>query len=224
VTTTSKCAERWLGLSLLALLIFAGSGCEPEPGPRRFSPTGEYFRLLDSAGRKYMILGEEDRPLGKLRIRDEEIKAYNASMEPVGTVEWRDEDGAVAISVTPRGGDSIQLRRRKESVDVYELPGRFRIERVERGWVVFDADGRRLGYVEESEPDEFALRDDYSSPPRAYARPSDPAVKTPSGRTVVAARPEFRAAPLLGFAFEGKLDALDRVAFGVWLEKMKPSK
>lgn len=220
--TTSKCTEWGLAITL-SLLMLGSWGCERDKEPRRFSPGGQYFQLLDGSGRKHIVVGEDDEPVAKLRVRDDEIKVYDAEMLSRGTVEWgaADREG-VQVTVTPRGEEPTAVRRPGDSADVYELSGHFRVERVERGWVVFDSDGRRLGYVEELDAGEYAVRDDYSSPERAYARKDQPAVKTPSGRTIVDARPEYRSAPLLGFVFEGDLDVLARVAFGIWLEKQKP--
>lgn len=223
VTTTSKCAERWL-VFLVSLLMVVSSACEQEEGPRRFAPGGEYFKLLDASGKKHIVLGDQEQRLAKLRVRDQEIKVYDAQMRSIGTVEWIEKgeegDEEIVITVEPRGEEPIELRRPGENV--FQLDGFFRAERVERGWVVFDSDGQRLGYVEESEPGDYALRDDYSSPAKAYARKTESAVKSPSGRTIVTARPEFRSAALTGFAFEKELDVLGRVAFGLWLEKLKP--
>lgn len=221
MTTTSTCIERWL-LCATVLLLLTASGCEREEAPRRFSPGGEYFQRLDASGRKYVITADGDRTLAKLRVRHHEIKVYDDQMRSMGSVTWSDDSEAREVVIEPRAAEPVRLRKQGASGDAFELEGRFRIERVEKGWGVFDADGQRLGYVEESEPGEYALRDDYSSPPRAWARTSDAAVKTPSGRTLVAASPEFRSALLLGFAFEGDLDPLERVAFGLWLENIKP--
>jgi hypothetical protein len=214
---------RVVALCVVALLL---AGCEREKAPSPYSPTGDYFQRLDASGRKHIVRGDDDERLAKLRVRDHEIKVYDAEMISIGTVGWRESgsDEHDVIVVTPRGGDQMQLERSDGQEDVYELPGRFRLERVERGWGIFDAEGHRLGYVEELEEGDFALRDDYSSPPRAYARAGEPDVKSPAGRIVVRANPELRSAPLLAFALEGELTPLDRMALGLWLERVKPSK
>lgn len=196
----------------LLLLTLAFSGCEREPEPSIYRPGGPYHSVLDARGKRIIVRDHEGEVLGKWRERDESIRIYGPDMILLGEVSW-DEAGD-RVEVVAQGAEPAWLAKTNDGV--WRLPGRLRLERVSNGWGIFDAASRRLGYVAEVEPGKFALRDDYSSAPRAFARREESSVMSPAGAVVVDGSPATNAVRLLPFAIDG-LDNLTRAALATWL-------
>jgi len=137
----------------------------------------------------------------------------------LGKALWTPGESEARVEIAPRGEESATFREVEDAI--WELEGRLRLERVERGWAVYTAGSKRLGYVDQVEPGKYALRDDYSSPPRAFARVDEPAVKSPAGAILVEGTPRTDAVLLLPFAVDG-VDNLTRVALGLWLLHAMP--
>ena len=196
----------------LLVLVLALAGCEREPEPNVYRPGGSYQNVLDARGKRIIVRDGDGATLGKWRERDESLRVYGPDMILLGEVSW--DEAKDRVEVIPRAAEPVWLA--KTSDGVWQLPGRLRLERVANGWGIFDASSRRLGYVAEVEPGKFALRDDYSSSPRAFARREEASVMTPAGAVVINGNPATNAVRLLPFAIEG-LDNLTRAALATWL-------
>lgn len=204
---------------LLLVFVAFGAACEEDKQTDVYRPGGAYQSKLDARGRKVMVQDSKGNALGKLRLRDQEIVVYGADMVKLGSAAWRTEGEKTTVLVKPR--DSEEAAFVEAEPAVWKLEGRLRIERVERGWALYGANGQRLGYVERMELGKFALRDDYSSPPRVLARVDEGFVKSPAGSTFVQSTPRTEGVMLLPFALEG-LDNLTRIGLGLWLRHAMP--
>lgn len=201
-----------LAVLLCVAMLF---GCEREERKNVYKPGGEFVQRLDARGRRHLVHDGEGATLAKLRMRGEQIKVYGSEMNALGTVGWTDDK----LIVTRRGEKPTAFTER-DGAD--ELAGRLRVESVERGWVVFDGATRRLGYFEWLDDGRLALRDDYSAAPRLFAEPDAAEARTPARRAALVVTPPYPAAVVLPFALEADLDALERVALGLWLVAQRP--
>lgn len=201
-------------LIVLSLLVLVACN-QREQQPSPYAPGGELQSRLDARGKRIVVRDDSGKVLGKLRVRDDEIKVFDAAMSPVGSVSWDDQTTPPTVILAPRGEREVS---RLEAPDdgTWILPQRLRLERVSEGWAILTDAGRRLGYVSKLDDGRFALRDDYSSRPRAFARSDEETVRSPAGADIVSATPRGDGRLALPFALEG-LDNLTRVALGVWL-------
>lgn len=150
--------------ALAGLLVLAGlllTGCEEErPPPRQLD------RALSARGRRVVALGDGGEVLLKWRRRGAQLKVYDASMVPVGTVTWRAADGdhpealewrklgdAAAQSVAVNEG-GVQLDKNLQL-----------LRRADHIVAVRDAQGRELGVFLREGPDAVRFRPDPSASP-----------------------------------------------------------
>lgn len=191
------------------------SACEREERENVYEPGGRYAKLLDARGKRHIIRNSDGTTISKIRVRPGTIKVYDSEMSPLGELDT----AGPTLRVTRRGAEPVEF---EPAGVAYELPGRLRIEPVEHGWAVFDGDASRLGYFRWLDDGRLALRDDYSSEPRVFARIGDSEARTPAGKVEFTVEPMYSAAVLLPFAVQdSNLDALDLVALGVWLTREK---
>lgn len=195
--------------------VAALTGCEQPLPENPYEPGGKFVQQLDARGRRHLVYDRDGQVIAKLRALPTKTKVYSAQMQLLGTVEAGDE-------LAVRRGQSTPTRFEQDGDAVVVLPGTLRIERVDSAWAVFDHEARRLGYFEWLADGRLALRDDYSSPPRAFGGTETEEARTPAGQMVVRAAPPYPPAALLPFALEGGLDALDRFALGQWLMRQAP--
>lgn len=203
-------------LPLIAALLLLAS-CERQEEPTIYAP-GEYASKLDATGRRHIIADADGHPLGKIRVRKDALRVYDAEMARLGEV--RGDGKEIEVE---RSGEVSKFE--SPSLGVTILQGRLRIEMVEHGWAIFDANAQRLGYFEWLSDGRLALRDDYGSAPRVFAHRDGADARTATGQVIVTVLPPYSAAKMLPFALEpGGLDELDRVALGVWLVAHRPQK
>lgn len=155
---------------LLLALIVALAGCrrsyDRDPGP----PLSE---KLASSGTRVMINDIDGAPLLKVRrLRNHRIRLYDESMLRLGVVHYAVENEVV---YEEPGGQRVVLM--VEDPDVIEVEGRFRLERVSRGWALFDRRNELIGYLDHEEG-EWTLRSTYSTPKAEWlARPAKDGAK-----------------------------------------------
>ena len=198
--------------------LLAASSCQPSSeSTERYAPGGEYHKQLDARGKRHIVHGAKDAVLAKIRVRkDGEVRVFDKDRVSLGSVRMR--DGKVVIE--RRGAKPAGVEWLDD--DTITIGANLRLERVERGWAVFDGKAQPLGYVQWVSPDRLALRDDYSSAPRLFAGPEDTSARTPSGARELDVRPPYPVIELMPLALGGDADALDRVALGMWLLAQRP--
>lgn len=203
-------------LPILLLAVVFALGCEENEDESIYRPGGTYAQVLDARGRRHVVQDANGKTLAKVRERKDGLKVYSAEMAPLGEVTMR--DGKVTVS--PQAGGEVTFR--PDGKAVMELPKRLRIETVEHGWAIFDAHARRLGYFEWLDDGRLALRDDYAATPRVFAGAKGAEARTPAGQVMLTVSPAYPASTMLPFLLDGELDAMDRVALGMWLQTQKP--
>jgi hypothetical protein len=138
-------------LGLIIVLVVGIGGCLDRSHSNPDAPGGELYQKWQSSGERMLVEDpERDETVAKLRRRSDRYKVYDSDLAPEGFVHVdrvttsNDATGAdagegagfeppVVASIT---GDD---RRRVERVSpsVYEYANQFRLERTNRGWVVF---------------------------------------------------------------------------------------
>ncbi len=196
--------------------VLAATACEREEEQENpYLPGGEFQTKLDARGTRVMVRDADGKTLAKLRNRRETIRVYGPQMVVLGEVAFEATSDPPLVRVEPRGGEPEEFVSGESGV--WKLGERLRLELVSDGWAVYGPRATRLGYVSKPEEGKFAVRDDYSSAPRAFARVGEAVVKTPAGASIVTTTPDADAVVVLPFALEG-IDPLAAVALGKWLE------
>jgi hypothetical protein len=143
-------------LLVLAAATLVLSGCRRDPPENPYAPNGEYFEKLDSAGQRILVVGPDDASQLKLRKRLSHYKVYDADMQPIGRISWEPSSEVRArprqegLQLEPLGSGNARSIERN-SGDVYELSGAARLERTNRGWAIFSANGDMLGSLERTD-------------------------------------------------------------------------
>ena len=197
----------WLSALLLWVCVVA-TACESRRRENVYKPGGKFVQRLDARGRRHLLQDGDGALLGKIRVRGDVLRVYDAERTSLGDVD------RTALTVRRLHDEPVAIA---EVDGAHELAGSFRIEPVDRGWAVFDAKARRIGYFAAGDDGRLALRDDYTSAPRVFAEPG--VAKTSSGQVLVRATPSIDGELLLPFAVSSDaLDPLARVALGAWLQ------
>jgi hypothetical protein len=220
-------ASRVVAVIVAAVALGLLTGCREEPSSSPYGATSEYHRQLEASGRRIIVSEVDGSERFKLRRRSASLKVYDRQLAPVGRVSWED-----APASSP-GRAIVRARRVDQPEEVatidsveghFEMQGRFRIERGDRGWAVLAEDSRLLGVFEPLDGKGWEFRRSYQAPdPWRVERAADGAATVVRGGEPVAQTRggELTDLELLAFKLDG-LTLLERAAVGVWLERARP--
>lgn len=207
------------GLVVFALVLLALGGCRDGSD----DSTQEYREELAASGDRLVVTDGDGEPIGKVRVRTDRYKVYDASLAPVGFVSWGErvsttdaDEEAEAIAV--RSIEATEPERiETDDEPTVEFEGRWRVERIDRGWAVFDEDAELIGRFERRDDRWQFRRDDDSSALTVEKRDGRMRIVRDDGSEAArASSDELSELELLAWQLE-ELDALDRAAVGVWL-------
>lgn len=215
-----------LRVFVLILMIMAMGGCREEPE----DTAEDYRRRLQASGKRVLVVDEHNEPQVKLRTRHTSYKVYDDSLSPVGEVRFGDvleegagdEDAPSRVEITMRPlAEQVPKTLEQVSGDSFEMKGHFRIERVDRGWGVFDADAVLLGAFEQH--GSWQLRKSYEGDAVwSVDEDTEPMRSTHEGRESLKVQVGALSTPqLLAFELDG-LSPLEQAAVGAWLEHARP--
>jgi hypothetical protein len=211
-----------LKLGLLLVMVLALGACREDPSAGESSAM-KYQRTLDASGKRVLVTDANGDTVAKLRKRNTKFKVYDESLAPVGFVEWQKAEGEGGARVTMRSLDG-KTRESVEPVseDSFEIEGRVRIERTDRGWAVFDKDAALVGIFERGSDEEWVLRPDYEGEPFEATRDGVDWKVKQGEETVLKARANALARPeILALKLDG-LSVLERMSVGAWMERGRP--
>ncbi len=217
-----RIGKQLLRLGLLVLIVAVLAGCREDPS----DSADEFQRKLDSTGRRVLVVDADGQPLRKLRIRRDSYKVYDESLAAVGYVRWEDVDDQqpVRARVELRPLDKSEpLAVEQVADDSFELPDHFRIERVDRGWAVFDAEASLVGIFERYDGS-WHLRGGYDDQPSLSVDDSEAMLAVlREGQTEFRLQAgELSALELLAADLDG-LGPLEQTAVGVWMQHARPT-
>jgi hypothetical protein len=211
---------------LVLLALAALGGCREEPQQGRTA--AQYQRLLDSSGKRVLVVDGAGQPVAKLRERSHKYKVYEADLTPVGFVSWEStEAGTVVAARSIENDDARAIEQVSENT--FELGAELRIEQTDRGWAVFGPNAQLAGVFERGAfkgggPDTWSLRRSYDD--AALIRATSDGTRwslTQDGRTIIAVQAgELPALELLSLELD-TLSTLHQVAVGVWMERARPN-
>jgi hypothetical protein len=213
-------------LSILLLALLALAGCREDRDGSQASSAVQYQRMLDSSGKRVVIVDAQGDAVAKLRKRTRKYKVYDAEFAPVGFVSWESSeqpDGAEAVVVARSLAKDDAQAIEQVSEGTYELGAKLRIERTDRGWAIFGPDAKLVGLFERGDADEWRLRPSYEGGSFFEAETSEAGRSlTLDGETILELRAgELSSLELLSVELDG-LPMLHRMAVGVWMERARP--
>jgi hypothetical protein len=224
-----------LSMVFLALVVLAG--CREDRGSEART-AAQYQRMLDSSGKRVLVVDAAGEPVAKLRKRTAKYKVYDADLTATGFVSWEPADStsvdpeqaAPDKTSGPRATVTARSLTKQDARDIaqvsednYELGGALRIERTDRGWAVFGPDAELVGLFERAERDSWSLRRDYGDGAAIEAKtsPTSSSLMRDGKKILEDKSGRLSALELLAFELEG-IPTLHRVAVGAWMEHARP--
>lgn len=211
-------------LLLLCLMMLPATGCMRElPEP----PRKEYPRPA-TGGKRIILEGASGHEDLKLRKRHKGFKVYGEDHLPLGLVRWR-EEGPRGTFVELRTLDgsrrAILASLAKEGVpdettfeDTFDVGDRLRMERIERGWAIFDRQGTLLALLDRDGEERWRMRKSYNDRDSWTVTRGEDRMQLRLGDQTVRTFPAalFATVGILAFGI-ASLDPLDTVALATWL-------
>ncbi len=190
---------------LLLVLALSLTGCNMSGQ----SPPRHKYKTPDAIGRKLIVVNDHGDTLAKVRIRSDGTRLYGPDMLPFGMVS-RDENGLGF----QRYGETTTSYLEPDPSGIWECADSLRIEPVDRGWAIFGANAKLIGYVEFAQGWTFRLGYDDKAKwvvtGREVVSNADTVCSGRSGRL----EPEMT----LSLCIEG-LPVESRALLGVWLQE-----
>jgi hypothetical protein len=212
---------------LVVATVAVAAGCTRDEHPNPYRPGSPLYRALDASGARITVRDAGGEIAFKMRRRSDRHKIYDPrDLAPVGWVRHEEEASPkgdasaerpeVLLYVRPLGGEEEHLSSSERAA--LSRPDRFRIERSGEGLMIFGPSADLLAYLTPSE-EGWELRGSYdaASPERVAVR-REGVTQIRSGNRLLYESRELGPAAALAVTLEG-LDALERGAIGVWLER-----
>lgn len=201
-------------LLLICLIMLPASGCMRElPEP----PKREYPRPA-TGGKRIILEGSADVGDFKLRKRHQRFKVYGEDHLPLGIVRWSEEEGrGIVIELSAFDG-SRTATLVASNEDTFDVGDRLRMERIERGWAIFDRQGVLLALVDRDREERWRMRKSYNDRDSWTVSEEEHRMQLRLGDKTVRTLPADLFAPVGVLAFAIKsLTPLDTVALATWL-------
>ncbi|MBA2664042.1 MAG: hypothetical protein H0U74_17260 [Bradymonadaceae bacterium] len=184
--------------------------------------------VVSGGGKRVVVTDASGKAVLKLRSRRNTWKIYSEDFRTQGFVRWHTSAGEPEHSVSLESVDRATTARfRAVSPEVFELPGRLRIEKVERGWAVFDRNAQLLGLFERTEDstvNQWSLRPNYTAKQSWTAERSEDQIiaRHVDGATRSVDATHLSPPALLATQLDA-LETLERMALAAWFMRVMAS-
>jgi hypothetical protein len=210
---------RPLPILLMAVVVLVLPGClqdQPEPAPRP-NP------YPATSGRRVIIEGSPPNTTPeleeiKIRRRRHHYKVYGPGRIAEGTVRWSHDDQGRFVVEQRRLDGTASTALVSTDDDAFNLGDHLRLERIERGWAIFDERAQLLALIDYQDPKGWQLRKSYTDRESWTAVVEGDVVTLRHGQRTMRTLPADLFAPTGALALAiGDLSSLDAVSLALWL-------